>query len=121
VITLQGGNFQGYGGAPLLNGSIAFQLNLDAQIIASPGGQVPAAFVKTFQLDSNGNIQIGAKLYSNAELNPRNAQGFGTVYLVTVYDANGARLSAPMLWIFPEANGATVDISNMTPVNVPSF
>ena len=114
-ITLINGYVQNQGGMAVPLGSIAFQLNLDAQLVSAPYGQVFASTVLVFQFDSTGNLVQPAKIYSNAELNPQNASGLGTLYLVTFYDANGARLnSAPLQWIFPEAAGATVDISTMT-------
>lgn len=103
------------------NGSISFQLNIDATIIANPFGLIPSDQVVVFQFDSTGDIvaptgQTNAQIYSNAELNPQNADGLGTYYLVTFYDANGARINkSPMNWQFPEAAGSTVDIGMMTP------
>lgn len=98
------------------NGSISFQLNADATVIASPFGFVAADIPVVFQFDDAGALIQPAKLYSNGELNPQNYLGLGTYYLVTFYDQNGARLNfVPMWWQFPEASGATVDISAMTP------
>jgi hypothetical protein len=98
------------------NGSICFQLNVDATVIAPPYGFVGASLEVTFQFDATGNLVQPAQLYSNAELNPQNGMGLGTYYLVTVYDQNGARINQdPMWWQFTEAAGATVDISAMTP------
>src|ERR1035437_8998267 len=101
------------------NGSISFQLNVDSTIMAAPGGFVSAAALVTFQLDANGDLIQPAKLWSNEELNPQlSSTLLGTYYLVTFYDQNGARLNvSPMWWQFPELNGATVDISQMTPVS----
>lgn len=82
-------------------------------MLAGPGGLVPASQILVFQLDASGNIQSGAKLYSNAELGPT-----GTYYKVAIYDANGARLNASQTyWQFTESAGSTVDISQMTPFN----
>jgi hypothetical protein len=98
------------------NGSISFQLNVDATVIASPFGFVAADLEVVFQFDGNGALIQPAKIYSNKELNPQNSVGLGTYYLVMFYDQNGARLNvSPMWWQFPEASGATVDISAMTP------
>ena len=114
------GYFQGPNGAPLVNGSIVFQLNLDASIIATPYGQVPASQILVFQLDANGNLVQPAQIYSNLELNPQNASGLGTYYYVTIYDANGACMNAvPLVWQFVEAANSTVDISTMTPYLYP--
>jgi len=114
-ITLVNGYIQNQGGMAVPNGSVTFQLNIDAQVIPSPGGQVSASNIVVFQFDSTGNLVQPAQLYSNASLNPRNTTGVGTRYLVTFYDANGARLNAmPMQWIFPNAANSTVDISTMT-------
>ena len=97
------------------NGSISFSLNMDAQVIAPPGGQVFASQIVIFQFDANGNLVQPAQIYSNAELNPRTASGVGTFYLVLIYDANGAALNdAAMQWLFPNATGSTVDIGDMT-------
>ena len=116
MITLQNGNVQNPSGLMQPNGSITFQLNIDATIIASPHGIIPAELEIAFQFDAAGNLVQPAKLYSNAELNPQNSIGLGTYYLVTFYDQNGARLNtSPMWWQFTEAANATVDISAMTP------
>ena len=115
MITLTAGHFQAADGSPLAHGNIAFQLNLDATIIAAPYGFIPASDIVVFQLDANGDIESGADIYSNAELNPQNASGLGTYYSVTVYDANNSRMNiSPMFWQFTEAANSTVDISNMT-------
>ena len=120
MITLVNGQVQSQGGMFVPNGSITFNVNVDATVIASPGGLVWAQQVLVFQFDSNGNLVQPAQLYSNAELNPRTATGAGTFYYVTCYDANGGRINkSPMWWIFPEGAGATVDISTMMALNVP--
>jgi hypothetical protein len=78
-----------------------------------------------FNIRPKGNIlpptgKTAAQLYSNIELNPQNSTGVATYYLVTFYDANGARLNTrPMWWIFPKA-GVTVDIGFMTPLQTSS-
>lgn len=121
MITLQNGRVQNQSGLLVPNGSITFQLNVDATIIAAPGGIISASQKVIFQLDANGNIlppagQLAAKIYSNLELAPQNTQGLGTYYLVAFYDANGARLNLlPMWWQFVEPANTTVDISLMTP------
>jgi hypothetical protein len=119
MITLINGGIQNQGGMFRPNGSITLQLNIDATVIASPGGLVLAQQVLVFQFDATGNLVQPAQLYSNAELNPRMSVTTGNYYLVTVYDANGAPLNkSPMWWIFPNAAGSTVDISQMTAFNV---
>ena len=119
MITLINGNVQSPAGLVVPDGSISFQLNVDATIIAAPYGIVLASETVIFQFDANGNLQSGAKIYSNAELEPQNSNGLGTYYLVTFYDANGARINKnPMWWQFPEAANSTVDISSMTPYAV---
>ena len=121
MITLENGGIQSAANIFVPNGSISFSLNVDATVIASPFGFVCADIPVVFQFDSNGNIlpnspAAAAQIWSNAELNPQNDIGLGTYYLVTLYDQNGARLnSVPMWWQFTEANGATVNISEMTP------
>lgn len=108
-------------GKPVAFGSVNFELNVDATIVASPFGIIPGNNIPVnFQLDANGNIlpnapAAAAQIYSNEELLPQNEVGLGTYYLVTVYDSHGARLSTPMWWIFPNPTGVTVDISTMTP------
>lgn len=115
MITLTNGRVQNQSGMAVPNGSISFQLNLDASIIASPGGLIPASQIVIFQFDANGDLIQPATLWSNAELNPQNVNGLGTFYLVTIYDANGAPLNAsPMYWQFTNAANSTVDISTMT-------
>lgn len=105
------------------NGSVGFQLNVDATVIAPPYGFVAASIEIVFQFDATGLIQpnapaAAAQIYSNKELQPQNSIGLGTYYLVTFYDADGARINKnPMWWQFPEAAGATVDISNITPIS----
>lgn len=123
MITLINGKPQNLAGLIVPNGSIGFQLNCDATVIAPPFGFVSGGIEVVFQFDGNGNIQpnapaTAAQIYSNKELNPQNATGLATYYLVTFYDTNGARLNQnPMWWQFPEAAGATVDIGEMTPLS----
>ena len=120
-IILENGHLQTAQALAVPNGSITFQLNIDATVIAAPYGFVSAAAEVVFQLDANGDIlpPTGAtnpEIYSNAELNPQNSVGLGTYYLVTFYDQNGARLNiAPMWWQFTQAANATVDIGEMIP------
>ena len=112
---------QNLSGLIVPDGSVSFQLNIDATIIASPFGFVAAQEVVTFQFNALGQIQpnfpaSAAQIYSNLELNPQNANGLGTYYLVTFYDANGARINnQPMWWQFANPANATVDIGEMTP------
>lgn len=121
MITLINGHIQNQSGLAVPDGSISFQLNVDAIVLAAPYGIIPAEQVVVFQFDVNGNIlpnspAVAAQIYSNAELNPQNTNGLGTYYLVTFYDANGARINVrPLWWQFPQAAGATVDISRLTP------
>jgi len=118
MIFLVGGHVQSQGGVGVPNGSISLQLNLDATIVAAPGGLVPAQQELVFQFDATGNLVQPAQIWANGELNPQNSSGLGTYYLVTIYDANGARInSSPMWWQFPQLAGATVDISFMTAVS----
>lgn len=120
MITLINGLPQGCNGLIVPSGSITFQLNVDATIIASPYGFVAANEEIVFQFNSAGQIQpnppaIAAQIYSNLELTPQNSNGLGTYYLVTFYDANGARINKnPMWWQFIEPANSTVDISEMT-------
>jgi hypothetical protein len=122
MITLTNGYPQGPNGLIVPNGSISFQLNTDAIVVAAPGGFVSSDIVVTFQFDASGKIlpnapSTKAQIYSNAELYPQQSSTLlGTYYLVTFYDQNGARLNqVPMWWQFPEAAGATVDISQIAP------
>lgn len=121
MITLINGNVQNQSGLVVPNGSISFQLNVDAIVLTAPFGIIPAEQEVVFQFDATGNILPNApatlaQIYSNAELNPQNANGLGTYYLVTFYDANGARINKlPMWWQFPQIAGSTVDIGKITP------
>jgi hypothetical protein len=121
MITLVNGNIQNASSLAVPNGSMALQLNIDATVIASPFGFVAARVPIVFQFDDTGNIlppagQTDAMIYSNAELNPQNSIGLGTYYLVTFYDADGARLNqSPMWWQFTEPAGSTVDIGEVIP------
>ena len=115
MITLDNGNLQNASNLAVPNGSVVFQLNVDAVVVASPYGQVLASIPITFQFDANGDIQANAQLWSNLELNPQNNVGLGTFYLVTFYDQNGARINETMTWQFTQAKNSTVDISSMTP------
>lgn len=121
MITLVNLGLQNESSIFIPNGSISFQLNVDATVVASPFGFVSAAVPVVFQLDADGNIlpnapATAAMIWSNAELNPQNQIGLGTYYLVTLYDQNGARVNLePMWWQFTEAANATVNISEMTP------
>jgi len=120
MITLINGLPQGPNSLIVPNGSITLQLNVDASIIAAPYGFVPADVEIFFQFNAAGQIQpnapaTAAQIYSNAELNPQNSIGLGTYYLVTFYDANGARLNkVPLWWQFSQAANSTVDIGEMT-------
>ena len=55
MITLTGGMVETLNGSPV-NGSITFQLNCDATVLAVPGGFVAGNIPITFQLDGNVNI-----------------------------------------------------------------
>jgi hypothetical protein len=118
---LTNGHVQNCANGTVPNGSISFQLNVDATVIASPFGFVAANPPVVFQFDANGNIlppagAAAAQIWSNEELNPQNSIGLGTYYLVTFYDANGAQINKVPLWFqFTEANGATVDLGMMVP------
>lgn len=116
MITLENGHVQNQGGMLVPNGSISFQLNTDASVLAPPFGIIPAEQILIFQFDASGNLIQPAKLYSNAELNPQNNNGLGTFYFVTFYDANGARINKnPMAWQFSQTANSIVDISQMAP------
>jgi hypothetical protein len=120
MISLINGHIQDVSGNPIVPyGSIELYLNGDAQLLASPYGQVLGGTTNsvTFYFDENCDLITPAQIWSNAELNPQNSEGLGTWYIVNFYDENGARLNnAPMIWVFPNSAGSTVDISNM--VNV---
>jgi len=117
MITLINGAVQNAAGMAQPNGSIVFQLNMNATVVADPGGFVVPEPIVTLQCDSTGSLVQPARIYSNAELNPQNATGLATYYLVTFYDANGARLNkVPMWWQFTQSAGSTVDISKLVPV-----
>ena len=121
MITLINGNIQNASNIFVPNGSISFQLNVDATVVAAPHGFVCADIPVVFQFDANGDIlpnspDVLAQIWSNLELNPQNNEGLGTYYLVTIYDQNGAKLNtAPMWWQFVTGNGTTVDLNDMTP------
>jgi len=121
MITLVNGHIQNASSLAVPNGSMNLQLNIDATVIAAPYGFVSASIPIVFQFDENGNIlpnapAAAALIYSNLELNPQNTVGLGTYYLVTFYDANGARINkAPMWWLFTQVAGSTVDIGEVTP------
>lgn len=119
MITLQNGFPQGPNGLIVPLGSIKLQLNVDATIIAAPGGFVAADIPVVFQFDKNGALIQPAKIWSNEELQPQlSSTLLGTYYLVTFMDQNGAVLNAtPLWWQFPEIINSTVDISQMTPVS----
>jgi hypothetical protein len=104
-------------------GSVSFTLTTDAQVIASPYGQVMAGVTVLMFFDLNGNIIAAGsqnKLWSNAELNPQTTDFLGTAYLVNFYDVNGCRVNRnPQIWVFTQLNGATVDIGLMQPIGLP--
>jgi hypothetical protein len=121
-INLVNGHLQNPQALAVPNGSITFQLNADATVIAAPYGFVSAETVATFSLDANGNIlppsgAAAAQIYSNLELNPQNNIGLGTYYLVTFYDQNNAALNQPMWWQFTQAANSTVDIGEIVPIS----
>lgn len=119
MITLIGGNIQGPNNLAVPLGSVVFQLNTDATVIAAPHGFVAADVPVVFQFDATGNLIQPAKLWSNEELQPQLSPTLlGTYYLVTFYSQAGARLNAVPLWFqFPEISGSTVDIGNVTPIS----
>ena len=124
MIHLTNGFPQGPNGLIVPNGSIKFQLNVDATIIAAPYGFVCADVPVVFQFNAAGQIQPNAPaatadIWSNEELNPQlSSTLLGTYYFVTFYDQNGAILNAtPLWWQFPNVAGSTVDISQMTPIS----
>jgi hypothetical protein len=119
VITLIGGNIQGPNNLAVPFGSVVFQLNVDATVIAAPHGFVAAAVPVVFQFDSTGNLIQPAKLWSNEELQPQLSPTLlGTYYLVTFYTQAGAKINISPLWFqFPEISGSTVDIGNVTPIS----
>ena len=93
MIALTGGVIQSSGGVGVPNGSIEFRLNVDATVIAAPNGFVSSEVPIVFQFDANGNIEAGAEIWSNEELNPQTVDGLGTYYIVAIYDKNNARLN----------------------------
>ena len=78
MIALTGGVIQSSGGVGVPNGSIEFRLNVDAAVIAAPNGFVSSEVPIVFQFDANGNIEAGAEIWSNEELNPQTVDGLGT-------------------------------------------
>jgi len=113
-ITLTSGNIQSPAGLVVPNGSMELQLNTDATIIASPGGQVMSSIPVLLNFDNTGNLDTGSQIWSNAELNPQNNQGLGTWYYVSFFDANGSKINrSPFIWQFPQAAGSTVPITSM--------
>ena len=119
MITLINGNIQGPNNLAVPNGSVVFQLNVDATVIASPFGFVAASVPVVFQFDATGNLIQPAKIWSNEELQPQlSSTLLGTYYLTTFYDQNGAKINISPLWFqFPEIAGSTVDIGNITPIS----
>jgi hypothetical protein len=114
MITLTGGAIQNANHVGVPNGSIEFCLNVDATVIAAPGGFVSSEIPIIFQFDANGNLKPGAMIWSNAELNPQDAVGLGTFYLVTIYDENNCRISqARMMWMLNQPAGGSIDIGTM--------
>jgi hypothetical protein len=117
MITLINGHIQDASGSPIVpTGYMEMYLNGDAQVIADPEGQVLGGTTNSvrFLFDLNGDLIQPVQIWSNAELFPQNLDGLGTHYIVNFYDENGTRLNnAPMLWVFAEPEGSTVDISTM--------
>ena len=118
MITLTGGHIQGPNNVPVPNGTVELILSQDAQVIASPFGQVMGNIPVIFGFDVNGNLLAGAQIWSNTELTPA-----GTAYLVNFYDKNGARVNAnPFTWVFTQSSGSSVDIGTIqtTPTFCPT-
>lgn len=93
------------------NGSVTFTLSQDANVIASPYGQVAAGVTVRFLFDANGNLAGIPQIWSNAELTPA-----GTYYLVNFWDANGARINLiPLQITFTQAINSTVDLGTIIP------
>src|SRR5271155_10203 len=94
LITLINGNVQNAqntNAAPL--GSVVFSLTTDAQVIASPFGQVQGGIPIKMYFDATGNLLTTPtginKLWSNLELNPQiTGSLLGTAYSVNFYDSN---------------------------------
>jgi hypothetical protein len=110
MITLENGHVQGPSNLAVPDGSVTFTLSEDANVIATPFGQVPANLTVRFYFDSTGQLMGNPQIWSNQELNP------ATFYLVNFWDENGARLNqVPFQWSFTQTIGQTVDIGNITP------
>ncbi len=92
MITLTSGGIQNPSGIFVPNGSIEFQLNVDATIIVSPCGLMMASVPTSFQFGSTGNLVDTCQIWSNAELNPQNLSGLGTFFKVTIYDSTERQL-----------------------------
>lgn len=105
MINLINGNFQDASGNLLARGTLTLQPTADAAVVASPG-QVVNAIPISFPI-VNGVLSGKCQIYSGVELTPQ------IQYLVTVYDANGARLTNTVLWFFTQPAGSTVDVGTM--------
>jgi len=123
MITLSYGHIQDVSGLPIVPfGSIRLELNCDATLYnTSPPmtGQVLGGTKNAvqFYFDSQCDLIGTPQVWSNAELNPQNSDGLGTWYIVNFYDENNTRLNnAPMIWVFPNTGGSTVDIGTMVSV-----
>lgn len=118
-ITLQNGYFQDPEGNYLSGGTLVLQLTSDAVTTdASPEVQVMGGIPIIINLNSQGCVPSGTKIWSNAELSPS-----GTGYTAMAFTAAGARAwRTAQTWVFTQAGGSTVDLGTMVPtVNSVSY
>jgi len=111
MITLSNGNLQSLAGVNPANCSIEFSLPVDCTLISSPGILL-SGLQATFNFDTHGNLIGTCQIWSGSEFTPS-----GVGYTVNIFDQNGARLAGPLIWVFNQTAGATVDIGTMRSIN----
>lgn len=77
--------FQDASGAPLANGSVTFDLNVDISTVSSGGTQVCGSKTVKVDLDVNGSVTLS--LWPNDTLFPS-----GSVYFVRAFTSSGLQV-----------------------------
>jgi len=101
-----GGAFQDIQGNPLALGSLSLQLSSPAQ--NNTDGQIVPAIPNIIALNSAGSVPNPTPLWQNDQLTPYP----GTFYIANLFNANGALVRGPEIWII--AGISPVDLGSIS-------
>jgi hypothetical protein len=104
--SIQGGSFQDVQGNVLALGSLSLQLSSPAQ--NNTDGQIVPAIPNVIALNAFGSVPNPTPLWQNDQLTPYP----GTFYIANLYNANGALVRGPEIWII--AGISPVDLGSIT-------